>query len=306
MNISVPEPSGDRYTIIHLPKDRNMHTRSLRLLALLLACLLGSPGVFADYPIEVITLKSRPVDEVLPIVRPFAGGDGSVTGTGNHLIVKASPERLRDIRRLLEEIDLPPHRLLITLETTGRDKTDASGYAASVDIKSGDNRASINSPGRPGDRTRASISAHASQGKTTHYREQQVQALEGYPAFIHTGLSSPLQERHPGLRGGNPHNRRQIGSGTQTGGFYVLPRLSGDSVTLKILQQNDRSGWNPNTLHSQQTGTAVRGKLGDWIDLGGIHSSAEDTRSGIARSGTSSATHSGGLRVKVECMDCPD
>jgi hypothetical protein len=283
-----------------------MHTRSLRLLALLLACLLGSQGVLADYPIEVITLKSRPVDEVLPIVRPFAGGDGSVTGTGNHLIVKASPERLRDIRRLLEEIDLPPHRLLIILETTGRDTTNASGYAASVDIKSGDNRASINSPGRAGDRTQGSISAHASQGKTTNHREQQVQALEGYPAFIRTGLSSPSQERRPGLRSGKPYNHQYIGSGTETGGFYVLPRLSGDFVTLKILQQNDRTGWNPNTLHSQQTGTVVRGKLGEWIELGGIHSSVEGKRSGIARSGTASATYSGGLRVKVQCMDCQD
>ena len=64
----------------------------------------------ADYPIEVIELKARTLDEVLPVVRPLVGDDAAVTGMGNNLIIKASPAQVEAVRKLLAEIDHPPKR----------------------------------------------------------------------------------------------------------------------------------------------------------------------------------------------------
>jgi len=47
-----------------------------------LLCLATGTQTFADYPIEVIELKSRPLDEILPVIQPFIGADGTVTGAG--------------------------------------------------------------------------------------------------------------------------------------------------------------------------------------------------------------------------------
>ena len=60
-----------------------------------LAC--GRP-VVADYPIEVIELQSRTLEEVIPVIRPLLGVNDSVTGMGSKLVLKAPPERIREVR----------------------------------------------------------------------------------------------------------------------------------------------------------------------------------------------------------------
>ena len=58
--------------------------------------LLTSQLALADYPIEVIELKSRSLEEILPLVRPLIGADGTATGMGNNLVLKAAPGRVRE------------------------------------------------------------------------------------------------------------------------------------------------------------------------------------------------------------------
>jgi hypothetical protein len=52
-------------------------------------------------------------------------------------------------------------------------------------------------------------------------------------------------------------------------GFYVTPRVHGDSVTLEISAANDRVV-DPATGASsiQRVQTVVSGRLGEWIELG--------------------------------------
>ena len=61
-----------------------------------LFCLLLSTPAMSDYPIEVIELKSRPLDEILPVIQPGGGADGMVTGMGNNLVIKASPVLMKE------------------------------------------------------------------------------------------------------------------------------------------------------------------------------------------------------------------
>ena len=63
----------------------------IRFLPLLL--LLVSQPAPADYPIEVIQLKSRSLEEILPVVRPLLGADGTATGMGSSLVLKAAPDQ---------------------------------------------------------------------------------------------------------------------------------------------------------------------------------------------------------------------
>jgi len=72
----------------------------LVLVAVLLAALAGSADC-ADYPIEVIELQSRPLEQVLLLVKPFIGPDGTVTGMGSRLVIKAAPDQVGDVKRLM-------------------------------------------------------------------------------------------------------------------------------------------------------------------------------------------------------------
>jgi len=105
---------------------------------------------------------------------------------------------------------------------------------------------------------------------------QTVQVLEGNPAFISTGQSAVV----PNTQVLETPGGRQIvqgGSVVQSHtGFYVTPRVSGDHVTLEIGTSRERMR-NPTVggVSGQQVSTVVSGRLGEWIEAGGVSQSME-------------------------------
>ena len=62
---------------------------------------LVSGFLHAGYPLEIIEMKARSVEEMIPIIRPLVEPDGTVTGMQNQLIIRTSPERLTYNKLLL-------------------------------------------------------------------------------------------------------------------------------------------------------------------------------------------------------------
>ena len=281
-----------------------MHLRSVTLLCIGLVCLVISAPGTADYPIEVIELKSRPLDEILPVIQPFAGNDGTVTGMGNNLIIKASPARVREIKRLLVNLDRPPRRLLITVGNQDDVARASSGYRASADINAGDSRVRINSPGLPVDSSRAQLVTRDSSIQRTQTSRSRVQALEGRPAFINSGSRIPLQTTERYYDRDNPYQRHTTQLQDVSSGLYVVPRLQGDEVTLEILQHNDRPGQRHGVIKTQGAGTIIRCRLGEWVELGGVNNASNNRQGGLGRSVNSQGSEGRAVQVKVECLDC--
>lgn len=274
---------------------------------ILFTALLGIAGispVFADYPIEVIELHSRSYEEILPVIQPFVGSGGTVTGMGNKLVIKAAPERVSEIKRLLVDLDRPPKRLQITVGK-GEDRArSSSGYRASADIKAGNSQISINSPGVPVDSSRAHVRLHDRNSTKTQSSQQFVQAMEGQSAYIGSGLRVPLQTTERYYGGGLPYQRSTTQLHDVTRGFYVVPRVSGDTVTLEIAQHDDKPGRRHGVIDTQRVDTVVRGRLGEWIDLGGLDTTRSDSQGGIGRSVNTQEGQLQGIQVKVECLNC--
>ena len=275
-----------------------------RLPFFLCTVLLGISPVFADYPIEVIELYSRSYEEMLPVVRPFVGSDGTVTGMGSSLVIKAAPARVSEIKRLLADLDRPPKRLRITVGN-GEDRAlSSSGYRASADLKAGNSQISINSPGIPVDSSRAHVRLHDRSSTTSQSSQQFVQAMEGRPAYISSGLRVPLQTTERYYGGGIPYQRSTTQLHDVTQGFYVVPRVNGDSVTLEIAQHDDKPGRRHGVIDAQRIDTVVHGRLGEWINLGGLDTTRTDHQGGIGRSVNSGDGQLQGIQVKVDCLDC--
>jgi len=275
-----------------------------RLPFFLCTVLLGISPVFADYPIEVIELYSRSYEEMLPVIRPFVGSDGTVTGMGSRLVIKAAPARVSEIKRLLADLDRPPKRLRITVGN-GEDRArSSSGYRASADLKAGNSQISINSPGIPVDSSRAHVRLHDRSSTTSQSSQQFVQALEGQPAYISSGLRVPLQTTERYYGGGIPYQRSTTQLHDVTQGFYVVPRVNGDSVTLEIAQHDDKPGRRHGVIDTQRIDTVVHGRLGEWINLGGLDTTQTDHQGGIGRSVNSRDGQLQGIQVKVDCLDC--
>jgi hypothetical protein len=262
--------------------------------------------VFADYPIEVIELRSRAYDEILPVIQPLVGSDGTVAGMGNSLVIMAAPERLARIKQLLAELDRPPKRLLITVGNEEDRAHSSSGYRASADIKTGNGQIGINSPGYPVDSSRAQVQLHDRSSTTTQSSQQFVQAMEGQSAYISSGLSVPLQTTERYYGGAVPYQRSTTQYHDVTRGFYVIPRVSGDTVTLEISQHDDKPGRRYGVVDTQRVDTVVHGRLGEWLDLGGVDTTQAVHQGGLGRSVNSREGHLQGIKVKVECLNCAE
>jgi type II secretory pathway component GspD/PulD (secretin) len=248
--------------------------RRRRFSALLFAVVLGwLPAAQAQQTVlEVIELNYRNADEVIPMLKPLLAPGGTISGMQNRLIVRTTPQNLAELRKVLDVVDAMPRKLLISVRQ--QSTANIAGSQAEVSGSTGNDRARVTVPGtgsnqggnvvirRGNDHVRGQASQ--SQSAETDSSVQSLQVLEGNEAFIQVGQSLPV--RSQSAQGSETVQYRDAGAG-----FYVRPRVNGKQVTLSISTRRD-SVADPNTgaLNVQRVDTVVSGRLGEWIELGGI------------------------------------
>lgn len=278
----------------------------------LLLLLLSFSGLaFAD-EMEIIPLKHRSADEVLPIIRPLLDQDGAASGMNYQLILRTAPQNLTQIKKLLEKIDLPPRRLQISVmqnvdnETVTR-LTEVSGSIglgrdARISVPgSGDNSGLNVGIGTGRDRLNARVIS--TRSLDDEHKTQQIQVLEGGRARVSSGQSVPIAQ-HQVIQ--QPWGTQVIES-TQyqdvNSGFFVQPRLNGDIVTVEISAQNDsvapNSGNTPK-LRTQLTSTTVSGRLGVWLVVGGTEQQTDSNDDTISTRRAGAASEQRKMLIKVE------
>jgi len=284
----------------------------MRRLLLLLA-LLAAVTVAQAQQLEILTLKYRSAEQVVPQLTPLLAPGGALTGSGNKLFVRTNPHNLADLRRVLAEIDREPRRLLISVRHGGERQRDAGGAGISGELAVGGN-ARVYSSGS-GDGRGASVEirsgesvirGNAFDARTSGSEDvaQRVQTIEGGRAWISVGRSVPVPLRQRIVTPGgsvvtDSVEYRDIGSG-----FYAEPRVAGERVTVDISAAHDRpsrdGGLPPGSADTQQLSTTVSGRLGEWIELGGARQEAAEERRDIARYSTRRSSDDQRVWLKVE------
>ena len=201
-------------------------------IAALWLTLFASPA-FSQYGLEIIPLRNRTVEQVLPVLRPLLEPGGTLSGHSNQLFVRASPANVAELKRVLDTMDRPARRLQILVRFGDAQEASTRQLGASGVITSHGSRIEVR--------------AEDSRSRGEERIDQRLQVMEGGSGFVATGQSTPLQDRATG--------------------FVVVPRLSGDYVTVDITQQRERMN------SFQQLSTTASGRLGEWIELGGAVSS---------------------------------
>ena len=87
-----------------------------KFLLLILAFSLSLNGqVYADQndPLQIIDLKNRPADEIIPVLRPLLKPNDAITGTGFQLFIRTDANTLEEVTRLLQAMDKAPRNLII-------------------------------------------------------------------------------------------------------------------------------------------------------------------------------------------------
>lgn len=272
---------------------------------LVIIALLWSTALYAEQTVlEVIPLKYRSVEEVLPVLQPFVGNEGALSGMNGQLIVRATPARMAEIRKILAGIDTLPRQLRILVRQGSRTDKQDRGAEVSGQVGTGDVR--ITAPARGGrgvtaqaDGARARI--WSSDAAERDEDMQQIRVLEGRQAFIRLGLAVPLKETtvvQGGVTSRIVESTRYQEIGT---GFYVVPRLSGDQVVLDIHPQKERLiGGAGQNIETQHLVTTVSGRLGEWIELGGLSQQQEDSETGWVHGTAKMSSDSRRVWIKVE------
>lgn len=257
----------------------------MKRLTLLLICVIFVTGAWAQ-GLEIINLRHRTAEQLLPQLRQLVEPGGALAGTGDKIFLRASPRNQAEIRQVIEALDRPLRRLMITVRQDGQKEGAEAGASASVRLSPGDSRIR----GSVGERTHSGRQSIA----------QQVQTIEGSQAFINVGRSLFLPFRQAVLTPAGvvvAESIVQVDVGT---GFQAAPRLVGDRVMLDISPRHDTVGPVPGSANVQHLTTTVSGRLGEWIALGGSAQQTTGEQGGTLRYGTSSARDDRQVWLKVE------
>jgi hypothetical protein len=288
----------------------------VRVAAMLALLALFVPRALAQATVlEVISLKYRTAQQVIPLIRPMLARDGSVSGMQNQLIVRTTPANLAEIRQILASVDTMPRRLRISVRQDT--DSDRSRNAAEISGSVGNERARVTVPGS-GERRGGGVvlsdgddrlRAHARDSRSiaSDRNTQTLQVLEGNAAFIRIGQSVPVprQQVMQTVINGQVVSQvvdsvayRDVGSG-----FYVLPRIVGERVTLDINPQHDTpNSQYPGAVNVQHVATTVSGRLGEWIEIAGLDQGRSSEQSGLLGRASGNSADSRRVLIKVDEM----
>jgi hypothetical protein len=269
----------------------------MKRLSVALFLALSVLGYARADEVEVIQLKYRTAEQVIPTLRPLLEPGGGLSGMQSTVVIRASRANIAQLRQVVATLDTMPRRLMISVRQDAGGTFERRGAGVSGTVGNGDVRVGVNEPPRP--QSGVTVGVYDSRGTADDRMTSQVQALEGSPAYISTGQSAPVRSTvvTPTPGGGSVVQSTTTFQNVASG-FYVIPRVSGDRVFLDIAPQRAMRGQHgPGSANYQQIVTTASGRLGEWFQLGGVDQSAARSQSGILSG--SSGTRSGASSVWV-------
>ena len=272
-----------------------------------LACLAQAQ----QQVLEVITLGYRQADEVIPLLRPLLASGGTLTGTNNKLIVRTTAANLAELKQVLAVVDARPRQFVISVRQSSMAEAGRGTGTVSGTVSAGSN-AQVTVPAPPGTRRDPGVVVQSEgdsiEGRALSSRSAQdssvtqtVRVLEGNSAFIRTGHSVPVTSTRSNRTPGGTQITQSTDFANADTGFYVIPRVSGDRVTLEISTARDRVR-SPDTgaVNIQRASTVVSGRLGEWIAVGGSSETSERSRSELLSQRHYSSRDERSIMLKVE------
>jgi len=252
---------------------------------LLLRLMLVAPASHAD-ELTVIELRFRTADELLPVLRPLAGNT-ALSGMDYKLLVRGSAADIVRLREAVSVLDRAPRQLRVSVRYM------SAPQSTSRDV-----------------RVAGTISGGASTRTASDSAISSVQVIEGTSAHIASGQTVPMitavltsSSRATRTVDGVAVGYRDIASG-----FTVTPRMNGERVLLDIATQQQRAAdLNSGGATTQSAATTIAGRVGEWIELGGVTSSASEQNSSVSLRGgarlVSTQSDARTLAIKVELVE---
>lgn len=258
----------------------------LRRMILGIAAMCVAALAHAD--MEIITLRHRTAEQVMPVLKPLVEAGGALSGMNDQVVIRASRANILQLRKVIDSIDTVARRLMISV------RQDAAGGVDERSLVAGAVAGGSTPTGERGVSARVVDSRAASENRLV----QRIQAIEGAPALIQIGQSIPVTSRTTTQGPGGAVVSDSLVYRDATIGFDVVPRIVGDRAILEISPRRDTPGAG-GAINVQRMASTASGRLGEWFELGGMtqDESRQAGAVGVAAGGVVAGTS--GLRQDV-------
>lgn len=283
---------------------RSLAARMAAGLALALCASLAT----AQMALDVIALHHRTAEELIPVLQPMLVREGSISGVRGQLVVRTTPENLAELRRILASIDIPRRRLLITVAQDLAADGRRRGAEVSGTLRT-DDQLRLSIPGTGVAPARGGVQARLVDDRSTEHLRvlQSVQVLDGHSAYVQTGQSAPVPERRITRSVGGGRVVEQVVESADyrsvETGFYVMPRVAGERVTLDISSRREAfTARQPGALDVQRAVTSVSGRLGEWLEVAAVTEERSAENDVLLGRSSSARAESRSVLLKVEAL----
>jgi type II secretory pathway component GspD/PulD (secretin) len=283
----------------------------MKLAYKLLGLVLLVSAVQAD-SITTIQLSNRPAEEVIPIIKPMLGAGDAITGQGFKIFLRSSSETLAQVKEMIDALDVAAKTLQISVFQGSTRGLGALGIGASIQVESDDASVGIGTGGNKKATGGGSITYSTSNGSgsinstSTRLRLEdnpihQVRVTAGTEAYIETG------EQIPYFSGTNWIVPKAVAGGIEykdvTTGFYVLPRIHGDNVTLQVSPfKNSQSNARGGNIETQHANTTITGRIGEWLLIGGVTEQLKRAQSGTGSYSSTQSRNNESIWIKADLV----
>ena len=268
-------------------------------LALLALC--AGAAVLAQ-ELQIIELRYRLAEEIVPILQPLVEPGGVLTGSDRVLFVRTRAANFEQIRQAVATLDRRPRQLLVTVGQGTITRDAGADVRGTATVGSGDVRVGVNAP--PGVDAGAKVVARGRTASEDLRSVSSVRTLEGSETYIAIGQLAPLATTQvvtgPGWHG--PAAVTSTEYRDVSTGFYATVRLSGNRVTLDLSprRQRVRGTAQGAVIETAGSATTVSGPLGEWLELGAVRETGGGEATGLLVWSRRTAESQYSAWVKVE------
>jgi hypothetical protein len=258
--------------------------------------LLISCAAFAETEFKIITLQHRLASDLLPIIEPMVGADGTATGMNNQLILRAQPARMREIEEVVQQLDAARVNRKITVNTSNhvqsqQERVEAKGATKVGKVTVSNDRRAKPNTGR--------VEVENSSSNSSQNNNQFINVLDGERAFILVGQIVPFTQEWVTITRRYVHVERFTDWQEVSTGFAVRPRTVGNHVELEITPRIARLN-NQGIIDFEELTTVMRVSLGNWVDIGGTMQQNDEVSRKILGMQSTSSQQNSSLSIKVE------
>jgi len=229
---------------------------------ILIILSLWCSAVLAASQIETVQVNHRLAQEILPEVTAVLPANATARAFNNMIIIKAEPETITAVKKLINTLDTPPQRLKITVLKTATKlaSEQQSQWQGHIDIDEKNSSANV------------AVETWSTDSDNKDNAQYQAQGLAGLPIRLNMGQLIPQTQQDVVIRfNGDVFIQTNTNYIPINNGFEAIARvLPNNQVSIEIYPQFSSYSQRHGTIDHTDLITTISGPASTWLELAQI------------------------------------